>query len=221
MRFMSPAAGAHASAARRSFPRSPCSRRPTRETCPKAAEASMAVSVRFLPAQCPGCGSPVEANYSQYRHARRHPLFLPLLVLLVVGTIGAGLLSLWGTGAATLALTDGLPLRRKERGVLFFAAFAVTLPVIAWLCRLGWRSLHRLGREFAHECPVCKWSGAVRVLDTSTSFEVGGEGQVVELVEFDGIPPHFDPLDAEREKRRAPEWEPEVPPNQDFNFRGQ
>jgi hypothetical protein len=151
-----------------------------------------------------------------------------LLIVGVVQTIGTLLLSLWGTGMLIAALTDGQGFRAKERGLLYFAAFAATLPVIAWLSRLWWQHLHRLPRTFACECRACKWSMTVRVVDTSAPIQVAGAVPLVQRLEFEGIPLLPDPIDAkrerqqwriERERRQARQREQELPPNSDFDFR--
>jgi hypothetical protein len=191
-------------------------------------EALMAVSVRFFPAHCPGCGSPVDANYSHYRHAPRHRLFAPLLIVGVIVVIGMILISLWGTSVLITALTEGQQMHRMDRGMLFCLAFAATVPVIAWLGWLWWRFIHRLPRTLAYECRTCNWSGAVHVVDTSTPVEVDNQIQIVARTEFEGMPAPPDPLDAkrerlqrriEREQRQAREGEHELPPNPDFDFR--
>jgi hypothetical protein len=188
----------------------------------------MAISNRFKPAQCPACGSPVEAPYAHYRNARQHFLFYPVLALGAGSTIGAVLLSLWGTGKLVATLVEGQELRRMERGLLFCVAFGVALSVIAWLFRLGWRFIHRLPRKFPYQCQSCQWSGEIQVIDTSDPIDLGNALPAVERVEFDGIPAPFDPIDArqerrqqraERERRQAREQEHESPPNPDFDFR--
>ncbi|MBA4066807.1 MAG: hypothetical protein C0501_24485 [Isosphaera sp.] len=123
----------------------------------------MAKGVRFDPAECPGCGSPVEARYTQYRDARR-PLFGALLAAGLVATFGLVALSLWATFYLPGLLLEGDDrIARRERGVLHFLAFVATLPVIAWLTRRWWRALDRLPRTFGYECGTCRWAGPCRV----------------------------------------------------------
>jgi hypothetical protein len=123
----------------------------------------VAANARFLPAQCPGCGAPVAAKYSHYRHAHRHRLFGVLLITGVLSSIALVLLSLWGTAHLTALAIEGKGLRPKERGMVYCIAFAATLPAIAWLSRLWWRALHRLPRHFEYECEVCRCVATFRV----------------------------------------------------------
>ena len=126
----------------------------------------MGLIVRFSPLQCPVCDAPVAARYSQYRHASRHPLFGVLLVAGVIAIIVISLLSLWGAAILTAWAVDGQWLRRKERGMIYFLAFAATLPVIVWLSRLWWRAIHRLPRQFEYECEACRWVGPCLVSES-------------------------------------------------------
>jgi hypothetical protein len=124
----------------------------------------MSSGVRFDPADCPGCGSPVAARYSQYR-AARNPLFGPLLAVGVATALGLAALSLWATFYVPGLFMDGggdLQARR-DRGGVHLLAFAATLPVIWWLSRAWWRFLNRLPRTFAYECGTCRWAGPCRV----------------------------------------------------------
>jgi hypothetical protein len=188
----------------------------------------MAVGVRFIPEQCAGCGSPVEASYSLYRHARRPVVFVPLLILGGAAAIWAVCLSLWETAALISAWTAGMQLHRKERGLLFFVAFAATLPVIAWLFRFWWRFVHGLSRAFTYKCPTCKWSGTVGVVDMPGRARVGEIAKVVERIVSEDLQAPFDPAEAklaqlqaqiDEQKRQARQAEHASPPNPDFDFK--
>ena len=106
--------------------------------------------------------------YTRYRFARLHPLFGVLVLAGIATTLALIALSLWGTAELMAAAMQGQNLKRRERGVLYFLAFVVTLPVIWWLTRAWWRAVHRLPRRFEYECETCRWSGPCAV--------VGGQG---------------------------------------------
>lgn len=188
----------------------------------------MKLTVRFYPPQCPECGAPVEANYTQYRRAPRHPLFVPLLFLGAVGAIGAVWLALWGIGVLTTAWTAGMELRRMERGVLYLVPLTVAFVLLAWLCRWWWRFVHGLSRSFVYECPACGWSGTVRVVGRGGLVKGSEDVPVGYRVEAEDTPDPNEPLDRrrerqlrrlERERRQVREQEHERPPNPDFDFK--
>src|SRR5262245_55041093 len=125
----------------------------------------MASSVRFTPADCPGCKAKLAPKYSQYKIAPQHPLYWAF----VVGGVVAILLLLWFsfTGAAFLAIEYGDSARKQERGMLFFLAFLIDMPIVFGLWRLWLKVVQRLPRTFAYKCENCVWSGPVTFKDMS------------------------------------------------------
>lgn len=174
----------------------------------------MPASVRFVPADCPECRSPVEIAYSEYRHSG-HPLFVPLLILGVAGGFALMTVSLWTIVALLGDRLDEVGF--KACVVTYLVIWMATLPVIGVPLWLGWRFLERLPRRIAYECRACQWSGLVRAYEAPVT-----PPPREEIVESDGTP-----MKARRERQqRRVERErrqgdaPEAPPNSDFDFSG-
>lgn len=197
----------------------------------------MSAPIRFSPADCPACKARLEPKYSQYRHAPQHPLYWVMVVLGVI----AVLVLLWFSfnTAAYLALDVHDGAKKQERGMIFFLAFIIDLPIVFGMWRLWLKLVQRLPRIFVYKCEKCPWSGPVSVTDMSDPGDylkardlaapIEQVGQVAVqvvapgVVQMPGGPP--DALDArrerrqEQERRRARTAEHEAAPNPDFDFR--
>lgn len=121
------------------------------------------MSIRFSPAACPGCGSPLRPKYSTYRIGARHWLFPAAIVGGMLATVALIPVILWGVGQLAEFLLGDLGLQRREMGVLYFLMLIPFGALVVRLNLIGWRLIHRLPRTFAAGCEACTWTGPCRV----------------------------------------------------------
>jgi hypothetical protein len=200
-------------------------------------EDTVSSPIRCSPAECPACKAKLAPKYSQYSRAPQNPSYWGIVV---VGVI-AVLVLLWFsfTGAAFFAIEVSDGAKRQERGMIFFLAFIIDLPIIFAMWRLFLKIVQRLPRTFVYKCENCPWSGPVTVKDMSEpvdykdrhhipeqvqqAAQLAMQVQVPGMVQMPSGPP--DALDARRERhedrhrRQARAAEAEGPPNPDFDFR--
>lgn len=185
--------------------------------------------IAVTPAECPACAEPFRLTYADYRAGRMS--FRARAALLVGVALTVVLLPTFLVliGERFSEWTAGLGLRRKERGLLFALAYAVSVPVALLPAWVGWRYGLSRPRRTTAACPACPWSGPVWVADTSPPVRVWRAPPVrAEGGEFEGMGYLPDPLRARRERldrrleeerRRERESLPEPESNPDLDFR--
>ena len=125
------------------------------------------MSIRFSPAACPGCGSPLRPKYSTYRIGARHWLFPAALVGGILATLALIPVILWGVGHLAQLLFGDLGLQRREMGVLYFFLLIPFGGAVWCLNMIGWRLIHRLPRNFTAGCETCTWTGPCKVYENT------------------------------------------------------
>jgi hypothetical protein len=170
---------------------------------------------RIIPELCPGCQRRIVAKFLEYRLARRHSLFLPLLIAGLTLALVLGAYLLWMTAREQF---DGLGLRPTDRGLLIALTCAATTPTVLWLIRKWRRALDRLPRTFSFTCPDCRWTGKLQVQSDSVAANLDMH------IEGETLQAPVDGLAARRERRRQfwerkrKRWQRQQPPNSDFDF---
>src|SRR3954453_8623811 len=94
---------------------------------------------KICPAACPGCQRYFQLSYSRRSKATMAPGARLALTAGIALTVVLFPVLLVLVGYLVLDLTDGMGLRRRERGMLFFLAQLLSVPVALVPAWLGWR----------------------------------------------------------------------------------
>ena len=122
-------------------------------------------------------------------------------------------------------MTAGTDLLLRERGLIFFFAYLVSVPIACLPAWLGWRYAFSRPRKLAITCPACQWQGTCRIQEVELVHPAStGDTVVYYESEFQGIPIPKSPTRKrlerleERRRKQAKRAEEEAGPNADFDF---
>jgi hypothetical protein len=143
----------------------------------------------------------------------------------MTATVGLLLFFLFFIGQWVSDRTAGMDLHQKERGLIFFLAYVVSVPIALLPAWLGWQYAFFQPRKLAVTCPACQWRGMCRIKDVELVHPTStGDTAIYYESEFEGIPIPESPTRKrlerleERRRKQAKRADEEAGPNPDFDF---
>lgn len=118
------------------------------------------------PEHCPDCQAPLPVDYAERRRA--------VLPARAKGVLAGGIVLsvilvpafLFLVGLLVSTLTEGMPLQKKERGLIFALAYLLSLPIALLPGWLALRLTLTWPRNLPMRCALCGWSGMGLVKQT-------------------------------------------------------